>query len=392
MFADLRNRGPNYRKAYERRNRKRLEKFLADPEGEYAAPYTSSKSFGWELLFYCKNWVNRDPRAGRGAARKAHDFFFRFAQDAKRVPERRALARCQRYQALGILAAADRALGKAKRAENQLRLLLAEVECPACQADLHRRLAIVLRYQMRFAEALTEMESAMELYHRLGHAGHDLDQNGYAACLYGRATIHYYRGDEHSGARDGAMAFQLIDPEISPVLHRVTQSVVAASLLKIVRHSAALGIKCPSGLLVKLDRQLADALEGLKPSVEWGKLIWLRGMIAALRGHLSLAEELLFQSQAILVEKSEPLAVGVVTSDIVAVCCLSSRFEKAEKALLRLSYSQRGRCWFHWLPRGFREQLGDAVATVCEGDPGKMTAMAKQLRDSVAITEMPGLI
>lgn len=392
MYADLRNRGPNYRKAYERRNRRRLEKFLADPEGEYSAPYTASKSFGWELLLYCANQVDRDPRAGRGAARKAHDFFLRYAQDPKKVPKRRALARCQRYQALGIMAAADRALGKAKKAENQLRLILAEAECPACRADLHRRLAIVLRYQMRFPEALAEMENAMALYRRLGHAGHDLDQNGYAACLYGRATIHYYRGDEASGAEDGAVAFRLIDPELSPELHRCTLSVVAASLLKIVGRSADLGLEYPSDLLATIDERLAEALKGLRPSVEWGKLTWLRGTIATLRGDLFVAEDLLFQSQQVLVEKSEPLAVGVVTSDLVAVCCLSVRLERVETALLRLSWGQRGRCWYGWLPQEFCEQLDGAVETVCEGDPRKMAHVAKRLRDSVAVPEMPDLI
>lgn len=392
MYADLRHRGPNHRNSYERRCRENLEKFLADPEGEYEAAYTSSKWFGWELLFYCMKWVDRDPRSGRGAARKAHDFFFRFAQDPKRVPGRRVLARCQRHQALCIMAAADRAVGKARKAEYQLRRLLAEVACPACRADFHRRLAIVLRYRMRFPEALVEMATAMATYRRLGHPGHDLHQNGYAACLYGRASIHYYRGDEASGLRDGAMAFRLIDPEVSPGLHRATLSVVAASLLKIVRRSAGMGIKCPADLLSVLDGQLAVALQGFKPTVEWGKLTWLRGIIAALRGDLPVAEDLLFQCQGVLVEKSEPLAVAVVTSDLVTVCCLGARLERAETGLLRLSYSQRGRCWYRWLPREFRDQLPGAVETACEGDPAGMAGVAKRLRDSVAVTEMPDLI
>ena len=148
----------------------------------------------------------------------------------------------------------------------------------------------------------------------------------------------------------------------------------------------------PSDLLFTLDAQLTNALKGLKASVEWGKLTWLRGMIAALRGDLSVAEDLLFQSQQILVEKSEPQAVGVVTSDIVAVCCLSARVERAETALLRLSYSQRGRCWYRWLPPEFRELLHGAVQTACGGDPGAMAAVAKQLRESVTAAEMPDLI
>jgi len=392
MYADLRGRGPNYRKSYERRNRQRLERFLADPDGEYSAGYTSSKSFGWELLLYCANWVDGDPRAGRKAAQKAHGFFVRFAEDARRVPKSRALAHCQRCQALAIMAAADRALGRAKKAEQQLRRLLAEVECSACRADFHRRLAIVLRYQGRFSEALAEMACAMELYQQLGHPGHDLDRNGHAACVFGRATIHYRRGDETAGAQDGATALGVIDPEVSPELHRATLSIVAATLLKIVKRSAALGIACPWELLESLDSRLAEALEGLKPSVEWGKLTWLRGMIAGLRGDLSLAEELLFQSQQILVEKSEPRAVGVVTSDIVTVCCLRARVERAETALLRLSYGQRGRTWYRWLPPTFREQLDGAIETACAGDAGKLAAVARQLRDAVAVTEMPELI
>jgi len=386
MYADLRNRGPNYRKAYERRNRRRLEKFLADPEGEYAAPYTASKSFGWELLLYCANWVARDPRAGRDAARKSHDFFLRFAQDRKRVPKRRALAHCQRYQALGIMAAADRALGKAKKAENRLRLLLGEVKCPACQADLHRRLAIALRDERRFLESLAEMEHAVGLYRRLGDSGHDLFQSGPAACLYGRATIHYYRGDFTAGAQDAARSLALIDRNLAPDLHRWALSAAAACAIKLVRFHPE-----NKRLLDDLDRLLADAAGSIEPggpSVELGKLLWLRGMVAFLRQDLDSTESFLSSSQDILIGK-EDSSVAAVTADLIFLCGLRARIERAYSVLLRLSYGRRGRCWFKWLPKSYRNLLDVAAEAVCTSDSTATAAIAKRLRSTLDFTEMP---
>jgi len=141
---------------------------------------------------------------------------------------------CDRAMARGLLAYLWRIRGRIGDAEAILREeIQVTIECPGCQADLYRRLALVLLTAGRHDEALGAAAVAVGRYEAISTVhSHDLDAAGLKKSLQARGRIRAALGDVDGAAEDCEMAITAYDAHTQPDLYAGALVTLAGVLVR----------------------------------------------------------------------------------------------------------------------------------------------------------------
>jgi len=217
-------------------------------------------------------------------------------------------------QALAILGGAQRATGHPSLAHRSYETALeicregevAETE----KANLYRRLAVLRSSQKRFAEALTRVGSAIEIYRRFPDRRDDL-----ASTLVIRGVVHSQAERPSEAIRDFCEALTLADPKGASHTY---QSAVHNLALNLLRTSSVESLGEAQRLLRRARRLLVGRRRCSLPKQ---KLNWLEGLILVRLGLTRRGEVLLRQARQGFVELGAPFEMALVSLDLARLYC-----------------------------------------------------------------------
>lgn len=265
----------------------RVKHFLGNPQAVLAeAPgFLRSKRFQRDLLRHIMMLTNANPAEGLELTAPVVQLFE--TQTERGSPQKRVAARCNLVQAMGIAAAAYRAMGKLGKASRILdRAWELAGDCEECEADLERRDSYLLCSKGRFDEALDSANSALGKYKKLGGPGHDLAGDGVADTLIARGVVSYYSGNVHKSLEDIRLVLDLVPkPGSPPDLYGVALYLLAAYLQGVGGRQKLQEAK-------EAIRRGLHSLEsmGYDQSIFTAKSHWVYGMLEAELGNREYAE------------------------------------------------------------------------------------------------------
>lgn len=282
--------------------------FVANPKAHQSDRFARSESFCRELLAHVYHELDNDP-VPAGDLIDLATAQFELIRRSARSPAAVQKASCNLRLAKAFYAARERVLDQPAIALNTIRAVDPGA-CLACQAELARREALILRDLKQFPLALARLFSSSHAYKTMGHSGHDVLKNGLGTCAIAECLIHYYNG---SPAVAVVVADRALERFVSPseiTLHRGLRFNKVLALLDLPGQAHPNTRALANGILAECGEK--SSIPRLRSAFLAGRAAELEGDFPAAAAHFLDAYE---DAQALKL----PAGIGALLADIARV-------------------------------------------------------------------------
>lgn len=303
---------PLRRKAFrEKHFYRHLMQLRSDPIWARDQPFTRSAWFGWRLLYETKQEINANAERGMLPALEAFDLFdFVRALRTISIPVVRR-SNCMAVTARGLLAEANRRLGRLGKALDHLEQAILEGnDCGSCGTENLRRRGLIYATMGRIETAETDSLEALSRARGLScKSDHNLNGNSMAAAMLGCHVAYFFAGRYQDAARAAEEALAVINPGLSPDLYKAALRNIAAALTELGGEAD----------LRRADACLAEAYgffsnSSIGRNAERATLDFLYGQLRIRQGHEDEGRRLIVKAQLDFVWLKMPREAVIATT------------------------------------------------------------------------------